>query len=109
MVYTSGDKLVLNHLLEHDFLSHVLLESLLKDLAGVPLTKGYPFSMRTPPWWAGPGIEGPAAPFMVTMLAATPTSTTPISCTICRSSKGLQIVSSTRGRRGWGGMEPHGA
>ena len=38
LVVTSGDRLVVNHLLDHDFLSHVQLESLLEDLGRVPLS-----------------------------------------------------------------------
>ena len=34
---TIGDRLVVNHLLEHDFLSDVQLQSLLDDLERVPL------------------------------------------------------------------------
>ena len=58
--------------------------------------------MRTPPLWEGRGFQGAAAPFLVTMVDAPTTSTTPINCTICPSSKGLQIMLSTQRRRGWG-------
>ena len=37
LVVTAGDGLVVNHLLEHDFLSEVHLENLLDDLQRVPL------------------------------------------------------------------------
>ena len=39
LVVTTGDRLVVNHLLEHDFLSHVELESLLEHLERVPLSE----------------------------------------------------------------------
>ena len=39
LVVTTGDRLVVNHLLEHDFLSDVQLESLLDDLEKVPLSE----------------------------------------------------------------------
>ena len=67
VVYTTGDKLVVNHLLEHDFLSHVQLQSLVEDLRRVPLTKKVAIFNENPPLWAGPRIQGPAALFMVTM------------------------------------------
>ena len=66
--------------------------------------------MRTPPMWAGPKIQGPAALCMATMGAATTTSTTPTSCTVCRSSKVSQIVCLRPRRRVWwagGGVELH--
>ena len=37
LVVTAGDRLVVNHLVEHGFLSDVQLESLLDDLQRVPL------------------------------------------------------------------------
>ena len=50
MVHTpSGDRLVVNHLLEHDFLSHVQLESLLEDLGRVPLTEKAGIFNENPP------------------------------------------------------------
>ena len=45
------------------------------------------FSTVTPPLWPGPRIQAPVALFMATMGAATTTSTIPVKCTICRSSK----------------------
>ena len=59
--------------------------------------------MRTPPLWAGPKIQGPAALRMATMGAATTTSTTATSSTICRSSKGSRIVCLRPRRRVWWG------
>ena len=35
---TTGDRFVVNHLLEHDFLSDLQLESRLEDLGRVPLS-----------------------------------------------------------------------
>ena len=49
LVVTTGDGLVVNHLLEHDFLSHVQCESLLEDLEGVPLSEKAPISNENPP------------------------------------------------------------
>ena len=48
--------------------------------------------MRTPPWWAGPKIQGPAVLFMATMGMPATTSTTPTSSAICEFSKGSQGV-----------------
>ena len=106
LVLTVGGKLVVNHLLEHDFLSDIQLQSLLDDLDRVPLSKNPPFSMRTPPLSAGPKILGPAAHCMATMGVPTTTSTTPTSSMICRSSKGWQIVClGPRRRLWWGGSD----
>ena len=46
---TTGDTLVVKHLLEHDFLSHVQLESLLEDLGRVPLSEKAPIFNENPP------------------------------------------------------------
>ena len=81
---TVGDRSVVNHLLEHDFLSDVQLKSLLDDLERVPLLEKAALFNENPPLWAGPKIQGPAAQCMATMGAATTTSTTPTSYTICR-------------------------
>ena len=37
LVVTTGDRLVVNHLLEHNFLNNVQLDSILDDLDRVPL------------------------------------------------------------------------
>ena len=107
LVLTVGGKLVVNHLLEHDFLSDIQLQSLLDDLDRVPLSevsqRRHPFSMRTPPLSAGPKILGPAAHCMATMGVPTTTSTTPTSSMICQSSKGWQIVCLRPQRRLWWG------
>ena len=59
LVVTTGDRLVVNHLLEHDFLSNVQLDSLLDDLDRVPLSeKAAIFSMRTPPIVGRPQDSG---------------------------------------------------
>ena len=42
LVVTTGDRLVVNHLLEHNFLSHVRLKSLLEDLGRVPVSEKAP-------------------------------------------------------------------
>ena len=39
LVVTTRDKLVVNHLLRHNFLSHVQPESVLEDLGRVPLSE----------------------------------------------------------------------
>ena len=49
LVVTIGDKLVLNHLLEHDFLTDVQLESVLDDLERVPLSPKAPVFNENPP------------------------------------------------------------
>ena len=104
LTVTTGDRLVVNHLLEHDFLSPVQLEFFWMILRGCLSERSQPFSMRTPALWAGPKIKGPAAQCTATMGAATTTSTTPTSSTICRSSKGSQIVCfGVRRRVSWGG------
>ena len=99
LVLTVGGKLVVNHLLEHDFLSDVQLQSL-----SFLSQRRHPFSMRTPPLSAGPKILGPAAHCMATMGVPTTTSTTPTSSMICQSSKGWQIVCWRRRRRLWWGV-----
>ena len=104
LVLTVGGRLVVNHLLEHDFLSDVQLQSLLDDLDRVPLLEKAPLSMRTPPFSAVPKILGPAAHCMATMGVPTTTSTTPTSSMICQSSKGWQIVCLRRRRRLWWGV-----
>ena len=59
--------------------------------------------MRTRPLWASPKNQGRAAHSTATMGAATTTSTTPTSSTICRSSKVLQRVCLRLRRRVWWG------
>ena len=49
LVLTVGGKLVVNHLLEHDFLSDVQLQSLLDDLDRVPLSEKAPIFNENPP------------------------------------------------------------
>ena len=48
LVVTTGDRLVVDHLLEHDFLSHLQLESLLEDLGRVSLSEKAPFFNENP-------------------------------------------------------------
>ena len=48
LVLTVGGRLVVNHLLEHDFLSHVQLQSLLDDLHRVPLSEKAPIFNENP-------------------------------------------------------------
>ena len=107
LVLTMGGRLVVNHLLEHDFLSDVQLQ-LIKVIWMIWIAclsqRRHPFSMRTPPLSAGPKILGPVAHCMATMGAPTTTSTTPTSSMICQSSKGWQIVCWRRRRRLWWGL-----
>ena len=49
LVLTMGGRVVVNHLLEHDFLSGVQLDSLLEDLDRLPLTEKAPILNDTPP------------------------------------------------------------
>ena len=102
--------LVVNHLLEHHFLSQVELESLLFVLRGCLSQRRPPFSiqylclchgyLRCIPWHI-PRIS--AALFMATMGAATTATITPISCTMCHSSQRLQMVPSNTAKTGvWG-------
>ena len=54
LVLTVGGRLVVNHLLEHDLLSDVRLQSLLDDLDRVPLTEKAPIFNENPPIVGGP-------------------------------------------------------
>ena len=56
LVLSVGDRLVVNHLLEHHFLSDVHLESLFIDLERVPLSEKAAIFNENPPLWAGPKI-----------------------------------------------------
>ena len=103
LVLTVGGKLVVNHLLEHNFLSDIQLQSLLDDLDRVPLSEKAPIFNEKPPLSAGPNILGPAAHCMATMGMPTTTSTTSTSSMICQSSKGWQIVCLRPQRRLWWG------
>ena len=49
LVVTTGDKLVVNHLLGHDFLSNVQLDSLLDDLDRLSLAKKAAIFNENPP------------------------------------------------------------
>ena len=49
LVLTVGERLVVNHLLEHEFLSVVQLESLLDDLERVPLSERAAIFNENPP------------------------------------------------------------
>ena len=62
LVLTVGGKLVVNHLLEHDFLSDVQLQSLLDDLDRVPLSEKAPIFNENPPIsrvFFGPLLQNP--------------------------------------------------
>ena len=83
LVVTTGDRLVVNHFLEHDSLSHVQLWGLLEDLGRVPLSEKAPIFNENPPLSADPKIRGPAAQSTASMGAARTTRTTPTSSTIC--------------------------
>ena len=54
----AGDRLVVNHLLEHDFLSEVQLKSLLDDLERVPLSKKAAIFNENPPIVGRPQDSG---------------------------------------------------
>ena len=58
LVLTVGRKLVLNHLLEHDFWSDVQLQSLLDDLDRVPLSEKAPIFNENPPIVGRPQDSG---------------------------------------------------
>ena len=58
LVLTVGGKLVVNHLLEHDFLSDVQLQSLLDDLDRVPLSEKAPIFNENPPIVGRPQDSG---------------------------------------------------
>ena len=58
LVLTMGGKLVVNHLLEHDFLSDVQLQSLLDDLDRVPLSEKAPIFNENPPIVGRPQDSG---------------------------------------------------
>ena len=58
LVQTVGGKLVVNHLLEHDFLSAVQLQSLLDDLDRVPLSEKAPIFNENPPIVGRPQDSG---------------------------------------------------
>ena len=58
LVLTVGGKLVVNHLLEHDFLSAVQLQSLLDDLDRVPLSEKAPIFNENPPIVGRPQDSG---------------------------------------------------
>ena len=49
LVLTVGGKLVVNHLLEHDFVTDIELQSLLEDLDRVPLSEKAPIFNENPP------------------------------------------------------------
>ena len=49
LVVTTGDRLVVNHLLEHNFLSDVQFDSLLNDLERVPLSEKAAIFNENPP------------------------------------------------------------
>ena len=58
LVLTVGGRLVVNHLLEHDFLSDVQLQSLLDDLDRVPLSEKAPIFNENPPIVGRPQDSG---------------------------------------------------
>ena len=58
LVLTVGGKLVVNHLLEHDFLSDIQLQSLLEDLDRVPLSEKAPIFNENPPIVGRPQDSG---------------------------------------------------
>ena len=58
LVLTVGGRLVVNHLLEHDFLSGVPPDSLLEDLDNVRLTEKAPIFNENPPIVGRPQDSG---------------------------------------------------
>ena len=58
LVLTVGGRLVVNHLLEHDFLSDVQLQSLLDDPDRVPLSEKAPIFNENPPIVGRPQESG---------------------------------------------------
>ena len=58
LVLTVGGRLVVNHLLEHDILSDVQLQTLLDDLDRVPLSEKAPISNEKPPIVGRPKDSG---------------------------------------------------
>ena len=58
LVVTTGDKLVVNHLLEHKFLSNVQHDSLLDDLDRVPLSQKATIFNKNPPIVGRPQDSG---------------------------------------------------
>ena len=58
LVLTVGGRLVVNHLLEHDFLSDVQLQILLDHLDRVPLSEKAPIFNENPPTVSGPQDSG---------------------------------------------------
>ena len=58
LVLTVAGKLVVNHLLEHDFLSDIQLQSLLDDLDRVPLSEKAPIFNENPPIVGRPQDSG---------------------------------------------------
>ena len=103
LVVTTRDRLVVNHLLEHDFFSNVHLDTLLEDLDRVPLSEKAPIFNENPPIVGRPQDLGTRRTVYGNYGAATTTSTNPTSSTICRSSKGSQIVCLRLRRRVWWG------
>ena len=58
LVVTTGDRLVVNHLLEHEFLSDVQLDSSLDDLDSLPLSEKAAIFNETPPIVGRPQDSG---------------------------------------------------
>ena len=58
LVVTTGDRLVVNHLLDHDFFSNVRLESLLDDLGMLPLSERAAIFNENPPIVGKPQDSG---------------------------------------------------
>ena len=104
LVVSVVDRLGVNHLLEHDFLTDVQSRVFWMILRRCLSNKRQLFSMRTPPLWAGPKIQGPTAHSTATMGATATTTTTPTSSTICRSSRGSHIVCLKKSVVGGGGV-----
>ena len=58
LVVTTGERLVVNHLIEHEFLSVVQLDSLLEDLDRVPVSEKAPIFNENPPIVGRPQDSG---------------------------------------------------
>ena len=85
LVVTTRDRLVVNHLLKHFFLSQVELKSLLEDLERVPLTKKAHIFNENPPVLGRPKDSRARYTVLATMGVAATRSTNPTRCTSCLS------------------------
>ena len=104
LVLTVGGRLVVNHLLEHDFLSDVQLQSLLDDLDRVPLSEKAPIFNEKPPIVGRPQDSGTRRTLYGNYGGANHHKHNPHKLHDLQSSKGWQIVCWRRRRRLWWGV-----